>query len=184
VYEFYNLCPVLQLYAMPLFSPYNMCSTTKKKNHILHQHMLTLHSDAPYAGGVYICNACGHSRHGFTYRCDRCDFDLDVQCCSIPEILKHEGHQHSIFLPVSSNKNCNACDHNHTYYKDTRVFICTTCDFALGFECATLPLVAKHKYDEHPLALTYVAENNSGEYYCLICEEKRDSNIGFIIVKM
>ncbi|XP_059428442.1 uncharacterized protein LOC132162193 [Corylus avellana] len=99
--------------------------------------------------------------------------------CNACEILKHEGHQHSLSLPISSNKNCNACDHSHTYSKNTQVFVCTTCDFALGFECATLPLVARHKNDEHPLALTYAAENNSGEYYCQICEKERDSNHWF-----
>ena len=128
--------------------------------------MLTLLLVAPNdVSGVFF-------RHGFTYICDLCDYNLDVWCCSIPETLKHDGHQHSLFLPARSNKNCSACDPDNELPKDG-VFVCTICDFSLGFECATLPLIARHKYDEHLLAFTYVAENDSKEYYCLICEKKK-----------
>jgi hypothetical protein len=139
----------------------------KEKKHILHQHTLALLPD-----GLFFCNACGHFRHGFTYSCDMCDFDMDVQCCSIPKTLKHEGHQHSLFLLVSSVKNCSACDHDYQIGIIRGIFVCTACDFALDFKCATLPLVTRHRYDEHPLALTYVVKDNSEEHYCLICEEE------------
>ncbi|XP_062165974.1 uncharacterized protein LOC133872481 isoform X1 [Alnus glutinosa] len=75
----------------------------KQKKHILHQHTLALLSCAPYAGGLFSCNACGRLRHGFTYRCDTCHFDMDVQCCSVPKTLGHEGHQHSLFLPLGTD---------------------------------------------------------------------------------
>jgi hypothetical protein len=150
----------------------------KNKKHILHQHTLTLLPAAPYLGGLFYCRACGHFRHGFTYRCDPCSYGLDVQCCSVPETLKHDGHQHSLFLLARSNKNCNACD-NDNVVRTYEVFVCTTCDFSLCFECAILPLIARHKYDEHLLALTYVAEKDSEEYYCLICEKERDPNHWF-----
>ncbi|XP_059462654.1 uncharacterized protein LOC132191579 [Corylus avellana] len=150
----------------------------KAKKHILHQHTLTLLPNAPYLGGLFFCNACGDNHHGFTYRCNTCEYDLDVQCCLVPETLKHDGHQHSLFLPASSNKNCSACDNDNEQPK-VGVFECTACDFTLGFECATLLLVARHKYDEHLLALTYVAEEDSKEYYCLICEKERDPKYWF-----
>jgi hypothetical protein len=100
------------------------------------------------------------------------DFYLDLQCCSIPETLRHEGHEHSLFLAVNSNRRCHVC--NCTSNKKPGVFVCTNCDFALGFECATLPLVARHKDDDHLLKLTYSAEAHCEEYYCLICEKERD----------
>ncbi|KAG6640818.1 uncharacterized protein LOC122277554 isoform X1 [Carya illinoinensis] len=146
-----------------------------KKRHLLHRHVLTLHSQAPSIDGVFYCNACKHYRHGFTYRCDECQYNLDVQCGSMPECLKHEGHQHPLFLAINSDEECNACDYNDAH----RVYVCTDCSFTLGFKCATLPLEVTHKYDTHPLKLTYTAEDDSGEYYCLVCEEERDPNHWF-----
>jgi hypothetical protein len=59
------------------------------------------------------------------------------------------------------------------------IFVCYPCNFTLCFRCATLPLLASHKYDEHPLKLTYTIEDKFREYYCLICEEKRDQDHWF-----
>jgi hypothetical protein len=151
----------------------------KEKKHILHQHTLALLPDVPYAGGLFFCDACGRFRHGFTYRCDTCDFDMDVQCCSISKTLEHEGHQHSLFLPVISDKNCSACDHEYQIGSIRGIFVCTACDFALDFKCATLSLVARHNYDEHPLELTYAVKNNSEEHYCLICEKEMNPKYWF-----
>ena len=66
-------------------------------------------------------------------------------------------------------QSCHNCD-----FEDCVVFHCTTCEFALDFKCATLPLTTSYKQHEHPLTLCYTAEDAFGEYYCDICEEKRD----------
>ncbi|XP_059460180.1 uncharacterized protein LOC132189459 [Corylus avellana] len=150
----------------------------RKKRHILHQHQLTLVSHEPYNNGLFSCDACRNQLHGFAYRCDGCNFDLDLQCCSISETLKHEGHQHSLFLAVNSNKRCHVCSATYPR-KPAGMFVCTSCDFALGLECATLPLIARHIYDDHLLKLTYIDEDHCEEYYCLICEKKRDPNQWF-----
>uniref|UniRef100_A0A2N9J523 Phorbol-ester/DAG-type domain-containing protein n=2 Tax=Fagus sylvatica TaxID=28930 RepID=A0A2N9J523_FAGSY len=63
--------------------------------------------------------------------------------------------------------------------KKNEVFRCTTCEFALNFKCATLPLTTRYEQHEHPFILSYTAEDNSGEYYCDICEEERDPNHWF-----
>jgi hypothetical protein len=151
----------------------------KEKKHIIHRHRLTFLPHAPSNDGVFTCGACGHSCHGFVYRCDVCNYHLDAQCSSISETLKHKGHQHSLILAIISSKKCNACGHGYKDPKNPGLFVCTTCDFALCFECATLPLIVRHKYDEHPLALTYVAEDKSREYYCLICEQEMDPKYWF-----
>jgi hypothetical protein len=144
----------------------------RNKRHLLHQHQLTLTSHGPFFGKLFSCNACERPNGGFNYRCDACDFYLDLQCYSISETLKHKGHEHSLFLAVNSNRRCQVC--NCTSNEKPGVFVCTNCDFALGFECATLPLVARHKDDDHLLKLTYNAEAHCEEYYCLICEKERD----------
>ncbi|XP_059446467.1 uncharacterized protein LOC132178015 [Corylus avellana] len=152
----------------------------KRKRYQHHDHPLTLNSQGPLIGGLFRCHACDNVRHGFTYTCDmcRCELYLDVHCCSIPETLKHEGHQHSLFLAINSNQRCHVC--NCSSSEKPGIFICIECDFALGFECATLPLVARQEhYDDHLLKLTYIAEKHCGEYYCLICEKERYPNHWF-----
>jgi hypothetical protein len=54
------------------------------------------------------------------------------------------------------------------------IFVCTDCKFTLCIRCATLPLVGKYLYDTHLLKLSYRREDDSEEYYCLICEKERD----------
>ena len=117
------------------------------KRHPLHPHLLYL---TIYRS--FLCNACQHCRSGFAYVCALCYFSFNLQCCSIPETLTHEGHQHPLSLAINSNRICHVC--NFTSYDKPCVLVCTYCDFALGFECATLPLVARHKDDDHLLKLT------------------------------
>lgn len=129
----------------------------RKKRHPCHQHTLTLLSRATSESGVFHCSACFYNRHGFVYSCLECsnDFNPDVQCCLVPETLKHPGHQHPLFHALTSKKVCNAGHHPSRALSG--YFACRDCDFSMCFECIILPLVARHKYDEHLLALTYVA---------------------------
>jgi hypothetical protein len=144
------------------------------KRGLFHQHPLTLLSQAPNTGGLFWCRACKRLRHGFTYRCDKCVwYNLDVQCCLIPETLKHEAHQHSLFLAMSSFGTCNACSEGGSK------FVCTDCNFTLCFRCATLPLIARYEHDIHLLTLSSTREYDPEEYYCLICEEERNLDYWF-----
>jgi hypothetical protein len=152
------------------FFLHNRCAQLpKNKRHPLHPHSLFLINFGP---NVFTCKACQRNRSGFTYFCATCDFLFDLQCCSIPETLKHEGHQHPLSLAINSNRRCHIC--NFTSNDKPCVLVCTYCDFALGFECATLPLVARHKDDDHLLKLTYSVETHCAKYCCLICEIERD----------
>uniref|UniRef100_A0A2N9HWB1 Phorbol-ester/DAG-type domain-containing protein n=1 Tax=Fagus sylvatica TaxID=28930 RepID=A0A2N9HWB1_FAGSY len=93
----------------------------------------------------------------------------------ISDILTHPGHEHQLILSsVESKHNCSCCG-----FKVSPIFCCTTCDFALDFKCATLPHTTSYKQHEHPFTLRYTAEDDSGEYYCDICEEERDSKHWF-----
>ncbi|XP_059430252.1 uncharacterized protein LOC132163892 [Corylus avellana] len=145
-----------------------------KIRHPKHRHLLTLSARGNLIDGIVNCNACGC--YGFAYKCHDCDYSLDIRCCLIPKTFKHEGHQHSLFHAISSVEKCSACDRSKN---NNGVFVCTKCNSALGFECATLPLKAKYEYDPHPLSLIYTVENDSGEFYCLICEEERNPNHWF-----
>ncbi|XP_059460272.1 uncharacterized protein LOC132189547 [Corylus avellana] len=160
------------------FFLHNKCvQLPKKKRHLLHPHLLTCFSSSTFSGELFSCDACERVSNGFSYRCDTCDFDIDLQCFSISETLKHDCHPHSLSLAVNSNRSCHVC--NCTSRKERGVFVCKSgCDFTLGLECATLPLEARHIYDDHPLKLTYSVEVHC-EYYCLICENERDPNCWF-----
>jgi hypothetical protein len=155
------------------------CAKLPRKTRLffLHQHELTLVSCASHNDGLFFCDTCEFFNNGFAYSCDICDSNFDLQCCSLPEILRHKGHQHSLILTINSNRRCHVC--NYTSDRKPSIFVCSNCDFALGLECATLPLVARHKYDDHLLELTCSVEAHCEEYYCLICEKERDPKCWF-----
>ena len=156
------------------FFLHNRCAKLpqKIKRWLFHDHSFTLLSQAPSTDGMFTCIACSHYRHGFTYRCDECQwYNIDIQCCLIPETLKHEGHQHLLYLiNLGHFVTCNACGERCS----SAVFVCPNWEFNLCLRCATLPLVAKYEFDIHLLKLSYAREDNLEEYYCLICEEERD----------
>uniref|UniRef100_A0A7N2L4J2 DC1 domain-containing protein n=1 Tax=Quercus lobata TaxID=97700 RepID=A0A7N2L4J2_QUELO len=141
----------------------------KEKRHPLHQHPLTLFPKPPYGNKDFRCWTCERDGNGFNYSCVPCRFTLDIPCSLISDILTHPGHEHRLILSsIESRQNCSCCDSN--IYP---LFRCTTCAFALDFKCATLPYTARYGQHEHAFTLSYTAEDDSGEYYCDICEEER-----------
>ncbi|XP_062163726.1 uncharacterized protein LOC133870582 [Alnus glutinosa] len=158
------------------FFLHNRCAQLPRKKGLFffHEHELTLVCND---NRLFYCDACARLSNGFGYICDTCYLTFDLQCCSHSQILKHKGHQHSLFLAINSNRRCHVC--NYDSGGKPSIFVCINCDFALGLECATLPLVARHKYDDHLLELTCSVEAHSEEYYCLICEKERDPKCWF-----
>uniref|UniRef100_A0A2N9HMF8 Phorbol-ester/DAG-type domain-containing protein n=1 Tax=Fagus sylvatica TaxID=28930 RepID=A0A2N9HMF8_FAGSY len=148
----------------------------RKKQHPLHQHPLTLLPKSRYRSKLFECYACKRRCNGFIYCCKTCyGCELDLKCSLISDILTHPGHDHQLILSsVLSEHNCSCCG-----FTISPIFCCTTCDFALDFKCATLPHTTSYKQHEHSFTLCYTAEDDSGEYYCDICEEERDSKHWF-----
>jgi len=135
-----------------------------KKRPPSHSHPLTLSQEKNYyidAKGIEYCQSCGRYSHGFVYKCFY--YSVDIRCCSIPKTFKHEVRQHSLYHAPTSVERCNACDWPKT--PGIGVFVCTKCNFALGFECATLPLKARYENHLHPLLLTHIitAENKDSK---------------------
>ncbi|KAK7378259.1 hypothetical protein VNO80_03697 [Phaseolus coccineus] len=141
----------------------------RTKLHPFHAHPLTLLPKAPNYDGIYRCDGCKRLSNGFVYRCDMCQFDLDVCCGSLQERIEHESHLHPLLLKKTTvGRQCKGCQRWSKY-----VFVCDVCeDFAIDCGCATLPLKAWHMYDKHPLSLNYFAEEGLREYECGICNEK------------
>ncbi|XP_059452063.1 uncharacterized protein LOC132182749 [Corylus avellana] len=148
-----------------------------KKQDPTHPHLLTLYQFGFHIGDTVGCNACRRLSHGFAYACLECNYSLDIRCCLIMKTLQHEGHQHSLFHAINSVQECNSCGEGPKGANG--VFLCKECNFALGFECATLPLKVEYELDRHPLLLTYTAENDYEDCYCLICEKERNPNQWF-----
>ncbi|XP_042990015.1 uncharacterized protein LOC122317145 [Carya illinoinensis] len=157
------------------FFLHKLCAELPKKlQHSLHQHLLKLiflREQKPFR-----CDGCWHPCNGFNYRCDECNFDLDVLCSLIPDILIDPSpEQHQLILARSSeNKMCSSCG-SHRKHK----FSCVDCEFTLDFKCLTLPHMTNYKEHDHPFILCYTSEDNSGEYYCDICEGTRDPKCRF-----
>ncbi|XP_075673874.1 uncharacterized protein LOC142643218 [Castanea sativa] len=112
----------------------------------------------------FICN-------GLYYKCSKCYFYVaDFHCSLISNTLTHACHKHPLYLSITNyEQKCSICGS-----ENYRVFRCTTCEFVLDFKCATVPQTAWYNQHEHPFTLHCTPEDDSGEYYCDICEEERD----------
>ncbi|XP_022747880.1 uncharacterized protein LOC111297392 [Durio zibethinus] len=94
--------------------------------------------------------------------------------------LKHKCHEHDLTYFSRSTEecfNCHACGHdcNAKKNKEGAFYRCVQCNFNIHFRCLPAPPVGKHRYHRHFLILHHgVIEDDSGEYYCDVCEEERN----------
>jgi hypothetical protein len=117
------------------FFLHNICAKLPTNaTHLSLPFSFTLSPQAPFSDAVFKCNFCKHHRHGFVYKFrDYEDTIIDIQCFAIQETLEHEGHQHPLFLAADPIQKCKFCEEDGG-------FVCSPCDLALAFRCATLPL--------------------------------------------
>ena len=93
---------------------------------------------------------------------------MDVGCASIPLPFKRSIHGHLLTIKSNDLQICSVCK-----LWVSPVLSCATCGFHLGFDCAQLPKLARHKYDDHLLSLDFVKDETcEGDYWCEICEKK------------
>ncbi|XP_022155518.1 uncharacterized protein LOC111022616 [Momordica charantia] len=151
--------------------------------HLLHQHPLTL---IPTQDVVFQCNACLQFCHGcYAYHCEECRFMLDIRCALTPtKQFKHPSHRHLLSLAQYNmvNQTCHGCGQSNNTVFECHDGCCS--NFSLDYRCATLPLQARSRYDAHFLDLSFSAEDESGEYYCDVCEEERNPSVCFYHCKM
>jgi len=128
-------------------------------------------------GDFAMIDACNRTCNGFAYRCEKYDFDLDVYCSLIPDIINHDGHEHQLILSSTSDSDkYSSCDSN----KEELMFRCADCEFTLHFKCATLSHTIRYGPYEQPFILCYKDEDSSSdEYFCDICEEERNPKHAF-----
>ncbi|XVF83094.1 hypothetical protein PTKIN_Ptkin16aG0105100 [Pterospermum kingtungense] len=137
-----------------------------------HQSLTTLNLEE-----IFRCGKCYRLCSGFFYegRSHWGKYKFCVRCATIFHTLRCEGHEHPLFFDFKFRRKCNGCgDRCYGAYK-------CNCPFALNFACITLPKATRHKSDEHIFKLAFHdrMDDESEEYYCHICEEKRDPNLWF-----
>ncbi|CAH2078567.1 unnamed protein product [Thlaspi arvense] len=152
----------------------------RKITTFLHVHPLTLCPDDERSGGpngLSRCDSCHLYFNGFSYRCLECkddNIEFDIRCSSVSVPFVFYGHMHPLFvndLPTTENekaKICSGCGLEGPIY----ILSCVECSLHLCMTCATLPVVAKYKYDGHLLSIHSGLEDPTGGYWCDICEEK------------
>ncbi|XVF37817.1 hypothetical protein REPUB_Repub20aG0043500 [Reevesia pubescens] len=138
------------------------------------QQPLVLTSDETFECGICDCWC-----NAFAYTCNECEKKTCLRCAIAltPGAQTCPKHEHPLLYYREYEGQCSACG-DDTYGS----FRCkdTNCNFVLDRECFSIPTRARHKCDEHILALTYHDNNNYSEsHYCDICEERRDPNHWF-----
>ncbi|KAA8518238.1 hypothetical protein F0562_015712 [Nyssa sinensis] len=143
--------------------------------HPFHQrHPLYLRGQGPDNFYYFKCNNCNKLCNGFSFNCAGCYFSLDVTCASLSDTIKHEAHEHQLIHIRSPNCLCNACGE----YLSGLALACKICGFYISNHCAMLPHTARHRYDEHPLYLSYPPfDDHPNKFYCEICEKEIDPKL-------
>ncbi|VVB07010.1 unnamed protein product [Arabis nemorensis] len=130
----------------------NWAESPRRKWHMLHNEWLTLVTSE---STCFSCDACHRMSNGFMYQ--HGDKKFDARCSSISEPFVHPSHPHHplYYIPRNKIEIFSGCNEWVTY-----VLRCIEdgCEFVLGFKCATLPQVVKHRVDDHPLSLCYGEE--------------------------
>ncbi|XP_040998190.1 uncharacterized protein LOC121244236 [Juglans microcarpa x Juglans regia] len=152
-----------------------------KIKHFSHEHDLEL---IDKHGINEKCEGCVRSIFPPFYTCAQCGFFLHKSCVELsrkirhpsnPYMFKHACHEHQLILSTLSYYwKCSCCGLDQGYK-----FLCADCEFIVDFKCLTLSYTTRYREHEHPFTLCYTPEEDSGEYYCDICEEERDPTYWF-----
>ncbi|GLT44706.1 hypothetical protein SLA2020_185910 [Shorea laevis] len=148
-------------------------------NHPFHlNHPLILYEKSQYPGG-FTCNSCYKAKSKeFVYHCSSCNFDLDIRCALLPNLitgdlpkLKHFSHQHSLFFLQNhfiepQDQSCFACEE----LISGPVYCCIDCSFFLHQKCFELPVEIKHpSHRKHSLTLLPKPPPHPKKCSCHLC---------------
>ncbi|PON40915.1 Zinc finger, RING/FYVE/PHD-type [Parasponia andersonii] len=143
----------------------------------------------------HTCSTCTRINFTFFYRCEqypKCEFRICPACSAMEPNIEYPAHEHKLSFLEKIGDDDVECDASHGDYckrgfhcdeldhtASSFIFRCVPCDFnIIHLLCGPLPYTILYEYHMHPLTLTrLVVEDDSGEYYCDICEGKRDERI-------
>ncbi|ESQ50780.1 hypothetical protein EUTSA_v10022573mg [Eutrema salsugineum] len=149
-----------------------------KKRHVCHNLPFTLRTDS--LKKMSTCELCREHFSGFRYESGT--ITLDVRCGTVTDSVVHDSHAHRLYYTTCgflSSTSCSVCNK-----RISASFSCDWCEFRLCYWCVVLPQkVMRHRYDDHPLFLSY-GESNVDEYYwCEACETKLNPKKWFYTCK-
>ncbi|KAK8308230.1 hypothetical protein V6Z12_D02G043500 [Gossypium hirsutum] len=149
----------------------------KIQNHFHPKHPLTLQPKSR-CSWIGKCNLCGKKFGGFAYRCNDCNFHLDINCAllqsSIAANFPNSLHPHPLHVIQNHNKevepDCLGCRKPIS----GPLYHCSDCTYPTVFnlhkECAELPLEINHPYDrKHPLTLLPQPPTHPQKCSCSLC---------------
>ncbi|KAI3711822.1 hypothetical protein L1987_70370 [Smallanthus sonchifolius] len=130
----------------------------------------------------FSCYVCYKYCNGFAYYCVKCDKYIDVCCALIDEGIRHKSHPGHLLLRTlirKDKKYCRVCLSG--FHNKETSFSCKRCNFHIHRGCGLLlPETIRHKYDKHPMTISYSpVENHEGDYFCEVCEEEINPNACF-----
>ncbi|PIN10598.1 hypothetical protein CDL12_16813 [Handroanthus impetiginosus] len=143
------------------------------------KHKLTLYAPSEVKRLLRCC-ICWNYTNGIAYCCQSCYATIDVKCASLPIIIKHASHRNHTLIKKETSQGsrlirpCVVCDSSVysrlAYYCSNKV----DCeDVMIHAGCVMLPLSIKHRWDKHPLLLTFDASiDHPSDFYCEACEEE------------
>ncbi|KAJ0716337.1 putative chromatin regulator PHD family [Helianthus annuus] len=164
------------------FVLHDWCTRLPQKliSHSAHPEHILWAGRLMYTASGAKCRICGLPCNGLIYGCFDCEFITDVNCAFMPKEITHEAHADHLLTRAESSrssvskKECHACrvsiGESETFFK------CNSCDFYLDCRCALqLPKSIMHKFDKHPLQLSYAPiKDHKSQYFCEVCEEELD----------
>ncbi|XVF10883.1 hypothetical protein REPUB_Repub07fG0221700 [Reevesia pubescens] len=142
----------------------------------------------PWQQEGHDCSSCSQQLDWFllAYRCNWCNFNLHKDCAQFTPSFKYGNCLHPLTLwhKRPSPFNCNICGK-----KAYKFFLrCVLCGFNIHLFCQpSAPKTIRHKCHTDSLTLTKSplefelnssedVDNSDAEFYCDVCEEKRDKN--------
>ncbi|KAI5647700.1 hypothetical protein M9H77_33705 [Catharanthus roseus] len=135
-------------------------------------HPLALLPIPTYSSRSFFCNACASVGNNFTLSCAHCEFDLHLNCASLPNsLLVDKLHPHRLKLTfkvpsIAPNSvfKCDVC--RSMMSRNQWFYYCQGCDFGSHLECA-IPKPWNHKLEEAGIGETsnggIPANNSAGE---------------------
>ncbi|XVE65138.1 hypothetical protein DITRI_Ditri07aG0157200 [Diplodiscus trichospermus] len=132
------------------------------------------------------CSECSLPINWFLpfYHCYKCDFNLHKDCAHFTPSVKHESSLHT---PTLCYKRPSPFDCNFCGEKAKKIFLrCVVCGSNMHLYCQpSAPTTITHRCHMHSLTLTKSpfkfelnspenADDSDDEFYCDVCEEKRD----------
>ncbi|CAI9100022.1 OLC1v1036939C2 [Oldenlandia corymbosa var. corymbosa] len=119
----------------------------------------------------FTCYACKLDSNGYYFVAEK--NYLDVTCALLPSRLIHKAHEHPLERTVgleTTHQKCRSCGDCFSFVFG---YACFDCDFSLDYACITLPEIVNHRWDKHPLLLSFPPfSDRPGDFYCEICEEE------------